>query len=74
MLDSAGPDETVLVRGMEGVVTLLAKSSPSKCSVKGKRGEDQKTEQVFPPTHAGASLLGGGWQEGSQAEASEEGR
>lgn len=55
--------------GVEGVVVPLARKSPSKCSVKRKRGKDQKSEKVPQPT----PMQRGWWQEGSQAEASEGG-
>lgn len=55
MLDTAGPEETVLLGGGRGrvVVTIPAKRSPSDCSVKRERGKGQKSEQVSPPPTQG---------------------
>lgn len=59
MLDSAGPEETVL---LEGGSHPPCKEEPLRVLCREReRGKGQKSEQVSPPPHPGAGFLGGGW-------------
>lgn len=73
MLDTAGLEETTS-GGWEGESRSHhpCKEEPLRLLCQEK-GEKARKVNRCPHPHPGAGFLGGGWQEGSQAEASEEG-